>query len=77
MKNSAHVAVQKKSEQTEGKAGEVQKPTSNVINISTNRLANFYVFLGKKYLQDFEEIEFHAVGNAISMGVVAAENLTR
>jgi DNA-binding protein len=38
---------------------------------------NFYVFLGKKYLESHEEIELHALGNAVSTSVIAAENLVR
>jgi len=33
--------------------------------------------LGKKYLESNEEIELHALGNAVSTSVIAAENLVR
>lgn len=55
-------------------AGETK---DNQINVSTKKNANFYVFLGKKYLEDHEVIELHALGNAVSTAVIAAENLVR
>ena len=45
--------------------------------MSVKRNYNFYVFLGKKYLEENEEIELHALGNAISHSVMASENLVR
>ena len=50
---------------------------SNQINVSTKKNPNFYVFLGKKYLEVNETIELHALGNAVSISVIAAENLVR
>ena len=38
---------------------------------------NFYVFLGKRYLEIHETIELHALGNAVSTSVIASENLVR
>jgi hypothetical protein len=49
----------------------------NQINVSVKKTPNFYVFLGKKYLESHEEIELHALGNAVSTSVIAAENLVR
>ncbi len=49
----------------------------NQINVSTKKQPNFYVFLGKKLLQNNETIELHALGNAVSISVIAAENLVR
>ena len=54
-----------------------EKPTTNQINVSARRLPNFYVFLAKKYLEEFETIELHALGNAVTTSVVASENLVR
>lgn len=51
--------------------------SSNQINVSVKKLPNFYVFLGKKYLETHETIEFHALGNAVSTSVIASENLVR
>jgi len=56
-------------------AGEPRNP--NQINVSNKKNANFYVFLGKKLLQENDTIELHALGNAISTSVIAAENLVR
>uniref|UniRef100_A0A7S3FXX0 DNA/RNA-binding protein Alba-like domain-containing protein n=1 Tax=Strombidium rassoulzadegani TaxID=1082188 RepID=A0A7S3FXX0_9SPIT len=50
---------------------------SNQINVSTKKNPNFYVYICKKYLQDNEIIELHALGNAVSTSVIAAENLVR
>ena len=50
---------------------------SNQINVSTKKNPNFYVFLGKKYLEENETVELHALGNAVSISVIAAENLVR
>ena len=33
--------------------------------------------MGKKYLEVNEEVELHALGNAVSISVIAAENLVR
>jgi hypothetical protein len=49
----------------------------NQINVSVKKTPNFYVFLGKKYLESHENIELHALGNAVSTSVIAAENLVR
>jgi hypothetical protein len=50
---------------------------SNQINVSVKKNPNFYVFLGKKYLEAHESIELHALGNAVSTSVIASENLVR
>ena len=49
----------------------------NQINVSTKKNPNFYVFLGKQYLNQHEIIELHALGNAVTNSVIAAENLVR
>merc|ERR1712127_802722 len=50
---------------------------SNQINVSVKKNPNFYVFLGKKYPETHEQIELHALGNAVSTSVIASENLVR
>lgn len=50
---------------------------SNQINVSVKKNPNFYVFLGKKYLETHDTIELHALGNAVSTSVIASENLVR
>lgn len=52
-------------------------PQSNVLQISTKREVRFFIFLAKIYLKKFEEIELHALGDAISLSVRVAENLSR
>ena len=50
---------------------------SNEIKVSNKKNANFYVFMGKKLLQEHDTVELHALGNAVSTAVIAAENLVR
>ncbi len=57
--------------------GTKDKHEGNQINVSTTKNPNFWVFLGKKYLEENETIEMHALGNAVSTSVIAAENLVR
>ena len=45
--------------------------------MSINKNSNFFVYLAKRYLEEFETIEMHALGNAASVSVQAAENLVR
>ena len=65
------------SEETKQSVGGAPTPNSNQINVSTKKNPNFYVFLGKKYLEENETVELHALGNAVSISVIAAENLVR
>ena len=65
-------------EATQVTAGQGVGPeNSNQINVSVKKNPNFYVFLGKKYLETHETIELHALGNAVSTSVIASENLVR
>ena len=61
----------------EVKQQQLNETNSNQINVSTKKNPNFYVFLGKKYLEVNETVELHALGNAVSISVIAAENLVR
>jgi hypothetical protein len=54
-----------------------EKAADNVINISIRRGTNFYVFLTKKFFNDFETVELHSIGNAMPIAVETAENLER
>lgn len=63
--------------ETAGAAAGVGPENSNQINVSVKKNPNFYVFLGKKYLETHETIELHALGNAVSTSVIASENLVR
>ena len=53
------------------------QPTTNKLQISAKRDAGFYVFLAKLFLMDYEEIELHALGDAITVGVKVGESLCR
>ena len=48
---------------------------SNVIQIASSKPANFYIFLSKMYLKDYDEVELTALGNATSTAVLTTENL--
>lgn len=63
--------------ESSGAAAGVGPENSNQINVSVKKNPNFYVFLGKKYLETHETIELHALGNAVSTSVIASENLVR
>ena len=67
------VEKQVRKENTE----ETSSKKANQINVSSNQRANFYVSLGKKYLDKHQKIEMHAIGNAISTSAIAAENIAK
>lgn len=52
-------------------------PQNNVLQISNKREVRFFIFLAKIYLKKYDEIELHALGDAISLSVRVAENLSR
>lgn len=65
-------------ESTDNKATpQERKGPADVINVSNKRKAKFYVYLGKQILKDHNTIQLHALGNAVSTSVQAAENLVR
>ena len=53
------------------------KIETNQINVSNRKNQAFYVYLCKKTLEQHEELVLHALGNATSVSVVAAEKLVR
>jgi len=59
------------------KATKQIKPTTNKIQISAKRDTGFYVFLSKLFLMDFNDIELHALGDAIGTCVKVGELLCR
>jgi Alba len=65
------------SSQNNTKAKKQIKPTSNTIQISSKRDTGFYVFLSKLFLMDFNDIELHALGDAITIAVKVGELLCR
>ena len=65
------------TEQLDNKAVKKIKPTSNKIQVSTKRDTGFYIFLAKLFLMDYEDIELHGLGDAISICVKVSETLVR
>eukprot|EP00331_Platyophrya_macrostoma_P021341 CAMPEP_0176447778 /NCGR_PEP_ID=MMETSP0127-20121128/25276_1 /TAXON_ID=938130 /ORGANISM="Platyophrya macrostoma, Strain WH" /LENGTH=122 /DNA_ID=CAMNT_0017834373 /DNA_START=15 /DNA_END=383 /DNA_ORIENTATION=+ len=59
------------------KAHKLIKPENNRVQISAKKDAGFYVFIAKLFLLDFETIELHGLGDAITTGVKVGETLTR
>jgi len=55
----------------------VVRENPEIINVSNKRNSSFYVFLGKQLLKEHKEIEFQALGNAVSIAVMSAANLVR
>ena len=53
------------------------KIDSNQINVSNRKNQSFYVFLCKKTLEKHEDLVLHALGNATTISVIAAEMLVR
>lgn len=52
-------------------------PKDNKLQISNQRDFKFYNFLVKIFLKTFETVEMHALGEAISLSVRVAENMSR
>ena len=50
---------------------------SNQINVSNRKNQQFYVYLCKKILEKHNELVLHALGNATTTSVIAAESLVR
>merc|ERR1711907_328110 len=50
---------------------------SNQINVSNRKNESFYVYLAKKTLEQHNELVLHALGNATTISVIAAENLVK
>ena len=50
---------------------------SNQINVSNRKNQSFYVYLCKKTLEKHEDVVLHALGNATTISVIAAEKLVR
>ena len=53
------------------------KIESNQINVSNHKNQAFYVYLCKKTLEKYDDLVLHALGNATSISVIAAEKLVR
>ena len=59
------------------KSQKLIKPENNRVQISSKKDAGFYVFIGKLFLLDFNDIELHGLGDAITTTVKVAEALSR
>ena len=66
----------KEENQTQGEDKEL-KIESNQINVSNRKNSSFYVYLAKKTLEQHNELVLHALGNATTISVIAAENLVK
>ena len=66
-------------QEMEGKKPESKRDTkpTNRVTISSRRNAGFYVFVAKQALTNFETIELHALGLAMSVCVSAADTLVK
>ncbi len=53
----------------------VELEESNQINISLKRPANFYVFRAKYYLEKEGLVEFHSLGEAMTVSSEATQTL--
>ena len=53
------------------------KIETNQINVSNRKNQSFYVYLCKKTLEQFDTLELHALGNASTVSVIAAESLVK
>ena len=63
--------------QTPGGDDKELKIESNQINVSNRKNQSFYVYLCKKTLEQHEDLVLHALGNATTISVIAAEKLVR
>ena len=52
-------------------------PEVNKLQISIHRDVRSFVFLSKIYMKKFEEIELHALGDAISTAVRVSDQLAK
>ena len=52
-------------------------PETNQLQISGRKNLNFFTFLSKIFLKKFEEVELHALGQAISVCARLGERLQR
>merc|ERR1719453_703023 len=50
---------------------------TNQINVSNRKNQSFYVYLAKKTLEKHDDLVLHALGNATTISVIAAENLVK
>ena len=51
--------------------------SEHIINVSTQKNFTFFVFLAKKFLEENDVVELHALGSAVISAVQAADNLIK
>ncbi len=61
----------------DAKAHKLIKPENNRVQISSKKDAGFYIFIAKLFLLDFDTIELHGLGDAITTAVKVGESMTR
>ena len=52
-------------------------PETNLISISTQKPAKFFIYIAKIFLKKFEVVELSSLGGAAEVAVQVAENLSR
>ena len=52
-------------------------PENNLISVSTQKSAKFFIYIAKIFLKKFETVELSSLGNAAEVAVQVAENLER
>ena len=52
-------------------------PESNLISISNQKPAKFFIYIAKIFLKKFEVVELSSLGGAAEVAVQVAENLSR
>ena len=57
--------------------GHANTENGNIINVSTQKNFTFFVFLAKKFLEENDTVELHALGSAVAHAVQAADNLVK
>ena len=61
----------------ENKEKKTLDPKDNILQVSSRKDVRFFMFLSKIFLNKFEDMELHALGEAISVSVRVSENLER
>ena len=73
MESSKHAA----SSHNRGDDKKLLDPETNLISISTQKPAKFFIYITKIFLKKFEVVELSSLGGAAEVAVQVAENLAR
>ena len=52
-------------------------PDTNLISVSNQRSARFFIYIAKIFLNKFETVELRSLGNAAEIAVQVSEHLVR